>query len=74
MFFPGGIYLVQGTVKIPVGSMIIGSGWSQIMGTGSFFGNAAKPQVMVQVGNQGDSGTIEISDMLFVRPLPCQLV
>ena len=65
IFFPGGIYLVQGTVKIPVGSIIIGSGWSQIMGTGSYFANAASPQVMVQVGNAGDSGVIQISDMLF---------
>jgi glucan 1,3-beta-glucosidase len=65
IFFPAGVYMVKNTVKIPVGSKIIGSGWSQIMGTGSFFQNAASPQVMVQVGNQGDSGIIEISDMLF---------
>jgi hypothetical protein len=34
IFFPAGVYLVQDTVKIPVGSRIIGSGWSQIMATG----------------------------------------
>lgn len=65
IFFPAGVYLVQSTVKIPVGSLIIGSGWSQIMGTGSYFQNEAKPQVMIQVGNTGDSGVVEISDMLF---------
>ncbi|KUJ14026.1 pectin lyase-like protein [Mollisia scopiformis] len=65
LFFPGGIYQVQNTVKIPVGSIITGSGWSQIMGTGSFFENAASPQVMVQVGKTGDTGIIQISDMLF---------
>ena len=65
IFFPAGVYLVKNTVKVPVGSKIVGSGWSQIMGTGSYFQNAEKPAVMVQVGNQGDSGVIEISDMLF---------
>jgi hypothetical protein len=65
IFFPGGIYQVQGNVKVPVGSIITGSGWSQIMGTGSYFENADSPQVMVQVGNPGDSGVIQISDMLF---------
>lgn len=65
IFFPGGIYQVQNTVKIPVGSIITGSGWSQIMGTGSFFQNANSPQVMVQVGVSGYSGIIQISDMLF---------
>jgi hypothetical protein len=56
IFFPGGIYLVKGTVHIPVGSIIVGSGWSQIMGTGSYFEDAKNPKVMVQVGNDGDSG------------------
>lgn len=65
IFFPAGVYLVQGTVKVPVGSKIIGSGWSQIMGTGSYFQDASNPRVMVQVGSPGDSGVVEISDMLF---------
>jgi hypothetical protein len=35
------------------------------MGTGSYFEDQSNPQVMVKVGNEGDSGVIEISDMLF---------
>lgn len=65
IFFPAGVYLVKGTVKVPVGSKIIGSGWSQIMGAGSYFEDEANPQVVVQVGEEGDSGVIEITDMLF---------
>ncbi|KAF6813967.1 glucan 1,3-beta-glucosidase [Colletotrichum plurivorum] len=65
IFFPAGVYMVKGTVKIPVGSKIVGSMWSQIMGTGSYFQDEANPKVMVQVGNKGDSGVIEISDMMF---------
>ncbi|KAI0397046.1 pectate lyase superfamily protein-domain-containing protein [Xylariaceae sp. FL0594] len=44
IFFPGGVYLVKGTVKIPVGSKIVGSGWSQIMGTGSYFQDEKQPK------------------------------
>lgn len=65
IFFPAGIYLVRGTVFVPVGSKIVGSGWSQIMGTGTYFQDENNPKVMVRVGNEGDSGLIEISDMMF---------
>ncbi|RYP18793.1 hypothetical protein DL765_003728 [Monosporascus sp. GIB2] len=64
-YFPAGIYQVQGTVKIPIGSKLQGSSWSQIMGTGSFFEDSSNPQVMVQVGEKGDTGSLEIVDMLF---------
>lgn len=39
IFFPAGVYLVESTVKVPVGSIIVGSGWSQIMATGSWYGS-----------------------------------
>lgn len=65
IFFPAGIYLVEGTVKIPPGSIIVGEGWSQIMATGSYFQDQDNPQVMVQVGQKGDAGSVQIQDMLF---------
>ncbi|RYP46402.1 hypothetical protein DL768_007369 [Monosporascus sp. mg162] len=65
IFFPDGVYLVKGTVEIPVGSKIVGSGWSQIMATGSYFADEFDLKVMARVGQPGDSGVIEISDMLF---------
>lgn len=48
IFFPAGIYLVKSTIKVPVGSIIVGEGWSQIMATGSYFSDESKPQVVVQ--------------------------
>ncbi|KID86729.1 Pectin lyase fold/virulence factor [Metarhizium guizhouense ARSEF 977] len=65
IFFSAGIYQVQGTVEVPVGSKIVGSSWSQIRGTGPYFSTESDPRVMVQVGYDGDSGVIEISDMMF---------
>ena len=35
------------------------------MGTGTKFGDVTKPKVMVKVGNSGDSGVLEIIEMLF---------
>lgn len=35
------------------------------MGTGSYFGDVKTPRVMVQVGEPGDSGVLEIVEMLF---------
>ncbi|KAI4868890.1 glycoside hydrolase family 55 protein [Hypoxylon rubiginosum] len=65
IYFPSGVYLVEKTVEIPVGSIIVGELWPQIMGTGDYFGDENSPKVMIKVGNPGDSGIIEISDMLF---------
>jgi hypothetical protein len=71
-FFPAGIYQVQDTVFIPTGSRIVGSSWSQIMGTGPKFGDLNSPKVMVRVGNDGDVGSIEISEMLWTVKGPTQ--
>lgn len=65
VFFPFGVYMVTDTIKIPVGSRIIGQAWSQIMGTGAKFQDANHPRPIVQVGNVGDVGILEIQDMLF---------
>ncbi|KAI0443520.1 pectin lyase fold/virulence factor [Xylaria telfairii] len=64
-YFPAGIYTVGGTVIIPTGSQIQGSSWSQIQGSGYYFSDMHNPKVMVQVGNKGDIGTMEIVEMLF---------
>jgi hypothetical protein len=64
-YFPAGVYQVQDTIFIPTGSRVLGSSWSQIVGTGPAFENLNAPRVMVQVGNEGDMGTMEISDMLW---------
>ncbi|TRX89679.1 hypothetical protein FHL15_009429 [Xylaria flabelliformis] len=64
-YFPAGIYTVGSTVVIPTGSQVQGSSWSQIQGSGYYFGDMHSPKVMVQVGNRGDIGTMEIVEMLF---------
>ncbi len=65
VYFPAGVYPVGSTVNVPVGSIIVGEAWPQIQGFGSTFGDAYNPQPVFKVGNAGDVGNIEISDMMF---------
>lgn len=65
LFFPQGTYIVTNTIFVPSGSRIVGEAWSAISGVGNQFYNPSSPVTMVKVGNAGDSGTVEISDMLF---------
>ncbi|KAH8585530.1 pectate lyase superfamily protein-domain-containing protein [Bisporella sp. PMI_857] len=64
-YFPAGVYTVGSTVNIPTNSVVQGSLWSQILGSGFYFSDIKSPKVMVQVGNKGDIGTMEITEMLF---------
>lgn len=64
-YFPAGIYRVGGTVFIPTGSRVQGSSWSQIQGAGFYFNDLHNPRVVVQVGEKGDVGDMEIVEMMF---------
>jgi glucan 1,3-beta-glucosidase len=64
-YFPYGVYIVRETLFIPPGSQIVGEAWSVISGAGSTFADAANPLPVVKVGNPGDIGTCDISEMRF---------
>lgn len=63
--FPYGVYVIKDTLHVPLGSRIIGQVWPQIMATGSKFEDAENPHVAVQVGKEGDTGILEIQNMMF---------
>jgi len=48
VFFPAGVYTVESTIKVPVGTRMVGEGWSQIMASGSYFADIDNPKVMLQ--------------------------
>ena len=64
-YFPYGVYHVEDTLKIPVGSRIMGEAWAVISGAGDAFKDSSNPKPVVQVGQKGDVGVIEIQDMRF---------
>ena len=65
LFFPHGTYIVSNTLLFPVGTRLIGEGWSAISAIGSLFMDSENPRPMVKVGNPGDIGNFQCSDMLF---------
>lgn len=64
LFVDAGTYKVTKTIMVPPGSRIVGESYSVIMSSGSFFSNMNKPQPVVQVGQSGQSGYVEWSDMI----------
>lgn len=43
----------------------MGEAWSAITASGDKFKDVTKPRVMIQVGDKGQTGDVEISDILF---------
>lgn len=64
-YFPFGDYRVESTLVIPIGSRIVGEGWSTISAAGNFFKQSSDPKPVIQVGSAGDVGVIQIQDMRF---------
>lgn len=64
VFFDAGTYKVTRTLFVPQNSKLVGESYSRIMSSGDFFNNMKKPQPVVQVGRNGESGTVEWSDMI----------
>jgi glucan 1,3-beta-glucosidase len=63
-YFPYGVYVVTGTIKVPPGSRIVGEVWSVITASGSNFNSSDNPRALLRVGEPGDVGIAEVSDML----------
>ncbi|KAK5128062.1 hypothetical protein LTR85_005179 [Meristemomyces frigidus] len=64
LFVDQGDYLVSSTIYVPSGSRIVGESYSVILSSGEYFSNIDKPQPVVRLGLQGESGTVEMSDMI----------
>ena len=71
-YFDHGAYVVSSTINIPANITITGECWPMIMATGTFFGDQTNPQPMWKVGNPGDVGAVEMSDIIFeaLGPVP----
>ncbi|KAI8099725.1 pectate lyase superfamily protein-domain-containing protein [Halteromyces radiatus] len=65
VFFPAGTYIISKTITVPAGSRLTGELWSVLMAKGQVFQDMDKPVAMIKVGNQGDQGIVEMSDLIF---------
>ncbi|RDW86246.1 glycoside hydrolase family 55 protein [Aspergillus mulundensis] len=66
IFVDSGTYILTNTVIVPKDAKIVGEAWSQFAAAGSAFSDAnlSNPRVMLQVGNRGDVGTVEVQDLI----------
>ncbi|KAL3428439.1 Glucan 1,3-beta-glucosidase 2 [Phlyctema vagabunda] len=66
VYFDHGAYVITDTVKVPKNIRITGEIWPLIMAGGSTsFKDQANPKPVFQVGQPGDVGSVEISDIIF---------
>lgn len=65
VFLPAGVYIATDTVLVVPGVNIVGEAWSQIMASGGNFADMNNPRVLLQVGQPGDVGSVEMQDLLF---------
>lgn len=64
LFFDAGTYRVIKTLYVPRNSKIVGESYSVIMSSGPFFASIHSPKPMVQIGQPGEVGNVEWSDMI----------
>lgn len=65
-YFDHGSYVITDTIECPINIKIVGEFWPiiMVMDTGNF-GDMENPKVAWRVGQPGDVGAVEITDMLF---------
>nr|OQO26207.1 hypothetical protein B0A51_06006 [Rachicladosporium sp. CCFEE 5018] len=67
-YFDHGAYVIRHTITIPNTAKMVGELWPLMMvdgSAGSDFGDMNNPRVAFRVGQPGDKGTVEITDMVF---------
>lgn len=65
VYFDHGAYIISQTIKVPPNIRITGEIWPLIMASGAAFSDSNKPAPVFQVGEPGESGCVEMSDLIF---------
>ncbi|KAK0630933.1 pectate lyase superfamily protein-domain-containing protein [Bombardia bombarda] len=66
VYFDHGAYLITKTVKVPKNIKITGEIWPLILAGGDdTFKDQSNPKPVFQIGEPGDKGTVEMSDLVF---------
>lgn len=65
IYFDHGAYLVSKTVKVPTNIKITGEIWPIILAAGAAFSSQSSPAPVFQVGQPGQTGSVEMSDLVF---------
>ena len=65
LYVDAGVYIFSDTITIPANTIVVGECWSQLMASGGSFTDTSNPTPLVQIGNEGDEGTMQLQDLLF---------
>ncbi|KKK18049.1 hypothetical protein ARAM_000743 [Aspergillus rambellii] len=63
VYFDHGAYILTDTLKVPANIKIVGEVWPLLMASGAKFSDQNNPIPLLQVGEVGDKGSVEISDL-----------
>ncbi|KAJ5131227.1 uncharacterized protein N7515_007266 [Penicillium bovifimosum] len=64
IYFDHGAYVITSTIKVPKDIKITGEIWPMLMAHGPKFSDQEKPVPLFQVGQKGDTGSVEMSDLI----------
>ncbi|KAF3933080.1 hypothetical protein ABW20_dc0108991 [Dactylellina cionopaga] len=64
IFLDHGVYKLTNTLYLPPNTKIVGECWSTLISEGSVFADSKNPKVVVQVGKPGETGSVELSDLV----------
>ncbi|KAJ5294891.1 hypothetical protein N7508_009712 [Penicillium antarcticum] len=64
IYFDHGAYIITSTIKIPKDIKITGEIWPMLMAHGKTFADQENPVPLFQVGQKGESGSVEMSDLI----------
>ncbi|KAL4973396.1 pectate lyase superfamily protein-domain-containing protein [Aspergillus desertorum] len=70
VYFDHGAYVLTDTIKIPSTIKIVGEVWPVLMAYGDKFSDEQNPIPLLQVGQPGETGSVEISDLTILTKGP----
>ena len=70
-YFDHGAYVIGDTINVPINLKITGEIFPLIMVSGPNFQDQFNPRVAWRVGNPGEVGSVEMSELVFETRGPC---
>ncbi|KAK4866452.1 hypothetical protein LT330_008384 [Penicillium expansum] len=70
IYFDHGAYVITSTIKVPKDIKITGEIWPMLMAHGDKFADQENPVPVFQVGQKGDTGSVEMSDLIITTKGP----
>ncbi|KAF2104320.1 glucan 1,3-beta-glucosidase [Rhizodiscina lignyota] len=65
LYFDHGAYLITRSIMVPSKIKMTGEIWPLILASGEYFADQTNPKALFDVGEEGQEGAVEMSDMIF---------